>query len=209
MVAVPLSGAIEVGAAATVDCDVETAPGVTVTVAVCVMAVPFAVAEMVFVSATVELNPPVATPLASVRPGCEIVFPVPVAERATVAPGTGLPFASFTVTVITDVVDNDGECAWIVAGDALTVDSAADTPPPPPPDPALISTPSAPALLLDHVASIVLSFAVHSANTSQVVPSPEGCSSIRAKPLPAAAAGGGAGVSKTPQAPPAGSAEEA
>jgi hypothetical protein len=41
---------------------------VTVTVAVCVSAVPFAVADTAFASATVELNVPVATPFALVGP---------------------------------------------------------------------------------------------------------------------------------------------
>src|SRR5213593_3185664 len=88
---------MDVGAAATVDCAADTAPAVTVTVAVCVMAVPLAVADTVFAPATVELRVPVATPLALVGPlGCVSVLPLPVAASATVAPLIGLPLASFT-----------------------------------------------------------------------------------------------------------------
>src|SRR5438093_753603 len=76
--------------AATVDGASEAGPGETVTPAVCVIAVPFAVAETVFAPATVELNVPVATPLASVVPlGCVRVFPLPVAASTTVAPLIG------------------------------------------------------------------------------------------------------------------------
>ncbi len=68
MVDVPLPTAIEVGAAVTVDCEADTAPAVTVTAAVCVIVTPPAVAETVFVPATVEVSVPVATPLALVGP---------------------------------------------------------------------------------------------------------------------------------------------
>src|SRR6266446_643887 len=55
------------------------------------MATALIVAETVLVAATVELNVPVATPLAFVVPtGCVSVFPVPVAASTTVAPATGL-----------------------------------------------------------------------------------------------------------------------
>src|SRR5512135_563996 len=184
------------GAAATVDRLADTGPGATFTVAVWVIAVPLIFAEMVFASATVDASVPVATPLASVGAnGCVSVFPVPVAASCTVAPLTGWPFASFAVTVIVDVALP----AASDVGSAVTVDSDADTPPPPPlPAPALISTPSAPALLPDQVASIVLSFTAHSANRSPVVPSPEGCSSIRVKPLPAVAAGVALAMPNTP-----------
>jgi hypothetical protein len=89
IVAVPLIGTMEVGAATTVDCVSDGEPGNTVTVAVCVMAVPFAFAEIVLGSATLEVKYPVATPFASVGPGCTQMFPVPVADNATVAPVTG------------------------------------------------------------------------------------------------------------------------
>jgi len=64
----PLPAVMDAGAAATVDCAPETGPAFTVTAAVCVMATPFAVADTVFAWATVELNVPVASPLASVVP---------------------------------------------------------------------------------------------------------------------------------------------
>ena len=64
---------------------------------------PFAVAETVFASATVELKVPVATPEALVGPdGCVRVFPFPVAAKTTVAPLTAFPLASFAVTVIVE-----------------------------------------------------------------------------------------------------------
>src|SRR5437773_4719446 len=95
---------MEVGEAVTVDCEAETGPGFTVTAAVCVMAVPLAVAETVFVPAPVELSVPVATPLALVVPlGWVRVLPLPVAASTTVAPPIGLPLASFTVPVIVAV----------------------------------------------------------------------------------------------------------
>src|SRR2546428_392309 len=74
-------------------------------VAVCVMATELMVAEMVFVSAVVELRVPVATPLALVVPtGCVNVLPVVgVAASTTVAPAIGLPLASLAVTVMVDV----------------------------------------------------------------------------------------------------------
>src|SRR5688572_27596932 len=85
---VPLPAVSALGAAATVDWSADTAPGSTVTTAVCVMAVPFAVAETVFVPATVELRVPVATPLKPVGPaGWASVFPLPVADSATVEIG--------------------------------------------------------------------------------------------------------------------------
>src|SRR5438132_306595 len=87
MVDVPLPAVIgEV--AVTVDCAADTAPGFTTTVAVCVIATALIVAEIVFVSAVVELNVPVATPLALVVPtGCVNVLPVVgLAASTTVAP---------------------------------------------------------------------------------------------------------------------------
>jgi hypothetical protein len=86
MVDVPLPAVIG-DAAATVDTVADTAPAVTTTVAVCVIATVLIVAETVFDSATVELKLPVATPLALVVPtGWVSVFPVPVAASTTVAP---------------------------------------------------------------------------------------------------------------------------
>src|SRR6266550_3416468 len=126
MVELPFAAVIEVGAAATVDCEADTGAAVTVTAAVCVIAVPSIVAETVFGSATVVLSVPVATPVASVVPlGCVRVFPVPVAARTTVASLIGLPLASLAVTVIVDV----SPPAAMDGGAAVTVDCAADTGP--------------------------------------------------------------------------------
>src|SRR5437660_6423192 len=114
------------GAAVTVDTVPEAAPGVTVTTTVCVTASPFAVAETVFPSATVELNVPVATPLPSVTAGgCVTVFPLPVAASTTVAPLTAFPDPSLAVTVI--VVP--APPAVMLAGAAATVDCVGDTAP--------------------------------------------------------------------------------
>src|SRR2546425_1229669 len=124
MVAVPLPATIDGGAAVTVDCAADTAPGVTVTVAVCVIAVPPAVTEMVFAPAPVELRVPVATPGASVGPlGCVRVLPLRVPASTTVAPGSGVPLPSFPVPVIVawpPPAVSDG-------GAAATVDCEADT----------------------------------------------------------------------------------
>jgi hypothetical protein len=122
-VELPVPVVIDVGAVITLDAEAETGPGATDTDAVCVRATPFAVAETVFAPATVELNVPVATPLASVVPlGCVSVFPLPVAESTTVAPLIGLPLASFTVTVIVALPLP----AVSELGEAATVDNAAD-----------------------------------------------------------------------------------
>src|SRR5436309_2190428 len=103
MVEEPVPTVIDVGDATTVDCEADTAPAATLTVAVCVTAmVPFTVAVTVLAPAAVELRVPVICPLASVVPeGWTKVFPVVgAAASATVAPLTGLPFASRTVTVM-------------------------------------------------------------------------------------------------------------
>jgi hypothetical protein len=63
------------------------------------MAIPPAVADTVFVSATAEVKDPVATPLELVDPGCVIVFPLPETASPTATPEIGVPFASRTVTV--------------------------------------------------------------------------------------------------------------
>src|SRR2546426_309703 len=91
--------------AARLDCEPETVLALTTTVAVWVIATVVILAEAVFVSATVELSVPVATPLAFVVAlGCVRVFPVPVAASTTVAPAIGFPEASRAVTVIVDVL---------------------------------------------------------------------------------------------------------
>src|SRR2546426_2594062 len=72
--------------AVTVDWPAETAAGLTTTAAVCVTATALIVAETVFDSATVELNVPVATPLAFVAArGWGRGRAVPVAGPATLA----------------------------------------------------------------------------------------------------------------------------
>src|SRR5213592_3053809 len=126
MVDVPLPAVIEVGEAFTVDREAETTADVTVTLTVWLSAVPLAVAETVFVPVTVELSVPVATPAASVGPlGWVTVLPLPVAASTTVAPLVGFPLASFTVTVIVDVLLPAG----IDVGEAATVDFDAETGP--------------------------------------------------------------------------------
>src|ERR671930_49415 len=103
MVDVPLPAVIG-DVAATSDCVAETAPAVTATVAVCVIATELIVADTVLSPATVELSVPVATPFALVVPlGCVSVFPVPVALSTTVASLIGLSFASRAVTVIVEL----------------------------------------------------------------------------------------------------------
>src|SRR2546430_993252 len=116
------------GTAAAADCAADTAPAVTVTPAVCVIATALIVAEIVFAPALVELNVTVRTPVVgSVVPVAGVsVFPVPpVAVRLTLAPPIGLPPASRAVTVIVLVPDPAG----IDAGAASTVEVVADTAP--------------------------------------------------------------------------------
>src|SRR2546422_235197 len=126
MVDVPLPAVIG-DVAVTVDCSTDTVPAFTTTVAVWVIATVLIVADSVFDSATVELNVPVATPLAFVdRLGGVSGLPVPVGGRPTVALGIGLPNASFAVAVTV---------LWVapveaVMGDvAVTVDWVADRAP--------------------------------------------------------------------------------
>src|SRR2546427_9619664 len=86
MVEVPLPAAMG-DVAVTVDRVAETAPAVTTTVAVCVIATELIVADTVFDPAAVALQLPVPTPLASVVPtGWGTVVPPPVAASSTVAP---------------------------------------------------------------------------------------------------------------------------
>ena len=71
---------------------------------VCVTATALIVADTVFASATVELNVPVAIPLAFVVAlGWVRVLPVPVVASATVAPSIGFPKASTAVTVMVEL----------------------------------------------------------------------------------------------------------
>src|SRR5206468_5009233 len=121
-------GVIAVPARRSSDLVAETGPGATVMAAVWVIAVPLAVAETVFASATVALSVPVATPLALVGLGWVRVLPVPLAERTTVAPLIGLPLAFFTVTVIVALPLP----AVSVVGAAASVDCEGDTAAPAP-----------------------------------------------------------------------------
>src|SRR6266540_667728 len=181
IVELPLPAVIDVGDALTVDFAADTTAEVTVTVAVWVMAVPLAVAETVFDPAAVELSAPVATPLALFGPpGWVSVLPLPVAASATVAPPIGLPLASFTVTVIVDVLDPAG----IDAGDAATVDRDADTGPAVNVTPAVwkIAVPFAAAEMVFDSATVELSVPVATPVASVV---PLGC--VRVLPLPVAA----------------------
>jgi hypothetical protein len=67
----------------------------------------------------VDDRAPLATPVPSVGPAGEAsAFPVPVALSATVAPCTGLPLASFAVTVIV---------ATLAPLEAVIAGGAADT----------------------------------------------------------------------------------
>jgi len=122
----PVPAVIDGGAAATVDCDAETPPGVTLTEAVCVTATPLIVAETVLLPATVEPRVPVAAPLAFVVPtGCVSVFPaVGVAARTTVAPSMRFPSASLAVTVTVE-----GAPPAVIGDVAVTVDWDAETAP--------------------------------------------------------------------------------
>jgi hypothetical protein len=82
-----------IGVGLAVICDVAPlgAPTITVTVAVCVIGVPPAIAETTLSPTAVEDSIPVATPNPFVGPlGCVSVFPAPVAVSDTVAPATGL-----------------------------------------------------------------------------------------------------------------------
>src|SRR5207344_257366 len=89
------------------------------------------VAVSTFVSATVDAIVAVATPPAFVGPAGRVTtFPEPVEPTCTSCPGTGLPFASRTVTVIVDVAipsagTFDAGLAVAVESDALIVPGSA------------------------------------------------------------------------------------
>src|SRR5205823_423626 len=103
MVLVPDPAGIDAGAASTVEGEADTAPAVTVTGAVWVIATALIVAEIVFPPVVFELNVAVRTPVVgSVVPAPRVSeLPVPpVAVRLTLAPPIGLPFASRAVTVM-------------------------------------------------------------------------------------------------------------
>src|SRR2546427_699049 len=104
------------------------AAGLTVTVSRWVIWMPATVADSTLASAKVELRLPVATPLGSVvSRGWTSALAVPVAERMTVLPRTGLPYWSRAVTVIVLVLVPLE--AVIAAGDATSVVCAAFTGP--------------------------------------------------------------------------------
>jgi hypothetical protein len=71
---------------------------------------------MVLVSARMLAIVPVATPPASVTPGCTNVLLLPVDASATLWPATVLPFWSRTVTVIVAVCDAVGDDARVRRG---------------------------------------------------------------------------------------------
>jgi hypothetical protein len=89
-------------------CVMTTWPGPGLTVAV-----------IVLVSAVVDAMVPVATPPASVTPGCTRVLLLPDEANCTVWPATGLPFVLRTVTVIVEVATPSAISA---SGDAAAVD---------------------------------------------------------------------------------------
>ena len=103
----------------------ETAPGFTVTAAVCVIGVPLIVADTVLASATVDAMVPVVTPLPFVAAGWPMVLVLPVDASTTVAPLIRLLKASRAVTVTVLAAPP----AVMVLGDAVTVDVAAETAP--------------------------------------------------------------------------------
>src|SRR5206468_4083930 len=112
--------------AVTVDKDAESVPAFTTTVADWEIATELIVAETVFEPAAVAHSVPVATPLASVDPPA-LLNALPtfgVAASVSVAPWTGLPLASFAVTVIVEL-----PLPAVIGDVAMTVDSAAETVP--------------------------------------------------------------------------------
>src|SRR5207249_9985345 len=97
IVLVPDPAGIDAGAASTVDVVADTAPAVTVTDAVWVIATVLIVAEIVFPPVVVELNVAVRTPVVGsvVRVGGRLVFSVaPDAVGVMRVPPTGFPLAS-------------------------------------------------------------------------------------------------------------------
>lgn len=103
-VVVPSAKTFVLGEAEIVEFAAEGAPAVKVTEVVAVLN-PVGVAMLiVFVSATVDLTVPVATPDAFVTTaGCVRVFPVPVEAKVVETPLTGLLFASRRVIVSVEV----------------------------------------------------------------------------------------------------------
>ena len=83
---------------------------------------PFTTAEITFVPGVIACSVPSATPSASVgAEGWVRTLPRPVAARVTVAPGTGSPRLSRTVTRMTE----RPVTASMLSGDAVTEDCSA------------------------------------------------------------------------------------
>jgi len=101
-VATPVPVVIVVGAAPSVETAPEIGPGVTVTGALWVIAVPFAVAESDLAPAAVAVSVAVNTPFASAVPeaGVTVAPAAGVTVSATAAPPTPVPLASRAVTVM-------------------------------------------------------------------------------------------------------------
>jgi hypothetical protein len=81
------------------------------------------VAVRVFVSARMLAIVPLATPLASVAPGCTNVLLLPLELSCTTWPAMGLPFTSRTVTVTVEM--SVPFAIKPLVGDALAVDRSA------------------------------------------------------------------------------------
>jgi len=101
---------------------------VNVTVAVCVIVTLSVVSVAVKTSApaVVDFTVNVTTPEASLGPDAGLIVGVPgplVFAKVTVFPGTVFPFASFSVTVMVDVVEPS---ATTEVGDAVIVEVAGD-----------------------------------------------------------------------------------
>jgi len=126
------SAGTEIGEAATVDCAADTTPAATkVTVAVWVICTESVESVAVKTSApvVVDLTVNVTTPEEELGPDAALMVGVPgpdVCARVTVLPETGLPYVSFSVTVIVEVVE---PFAGTEVGEAATVDCAAATAP--------------------------------------------------------------------------------
>ena len=143
------------------------------------IATPPIVAETVLVSGVVELSVPVATPLALVGPaGCVSVLPDPDALSVTVAPLTGLPFASRAVTVMVDVPLPDA----IEVGEAVTVDCDADTGPAVTVMPAVCVRVTPPAVAVTVLLPAAVELSVPVATPLALV-GPAGCVSVLPDPV--------------------------
>ena len=130
-VALPLAVMLELTGVQAVVWFASAGAIVKVTVAVWVMVIESVVSVAVKTSApaVVDFTVKVTTPEALLLPEGALMVGAPGPEvfaRLTVLPDTGLPLASFRVTVIVEVVLPS---AMTEVGDALTVDCAAETGP--------------------------------------------------------------------------------